>query len=312
MSHRHEQRRAERERRLQSVLARNGGAADRATLLDAGLAPSHIDEFVAVGRVHVRHAGVYVDPALVGSPRTETAAAVLASAGLVSHVSAAAALGYRIELPARPDVSVVRSGVSRLRGVTVHRPRDLALARRRRADGFWVTDAHRTALDLGAVIDDDNAYADLLGNAKGRRLICIPGLWFTLQAHARKGRTGVGALRRYLSDPSVTLPTPDALEARLARVLAGAGVGPIDVERVLTDDGEFLGRVDAYVVRHDLPVEADGWEVHGTPSGLEDDLRRQSRLVIAGRAPLRYTWRTVYERPSQIRADVRAAVRSAA
>ncbi len=288
-------------------MRRHDGAATRAGLLADGLTHHEIDLLVAVGRIRRRHEGVYVDGAAPRSARLETAAAVLATGALVSHASAAALLGYGLDLPTVPAVSVVRSGSARLHGVEVHRPRDLDRCRRRRAGGFWVTDAHRTALDLAAVVTDDDRYFDLVSHAKGRGVVCIPGLWFTLVAHARPGRTGIARLRRYLAEPSVTLPTPDVLEARLARVLVAADVGRVEVERRLTADGEFLGRVDALLVDHDIPVEADGWEVHGTPTALEHDLRRQNGLVLAGRTPLRYTWRTVHREPGRIRREVRVA-----
>ena len=304
-----------RRRHVESVLGRalrsQHGAVRRDQLLAAGLTTGDIDDLLAIGRIRARHLGVYVDRG-APTPERETTAAVLATEALVSHTSAAALLGFGVPLPLEPHVSTGRTVSARLDGVVVHRPLDLDRSRRHRAGGFWVTDAHRTALDLGAVVGSDDRYFDLLARAKGRRLVSIPGLWFTLNAHARRGRTGVGRLRRYLAEPSVTLPTPDVLEARLARVLVAAGVGRIEVERVLTADGQFLGRVDALLADHDQPVEADGWEVHGTPSGLEYDLARQNRLVLAGRAPLRYSWRQVFETPSAIQRDVRAAIGRAA
>jgi very-short-patch-repair endonuclease len=59
-------------------------------------------------------------------------------------------------------------------------------------------------------------------------------------------------------------------------------------------------------------VECDGWETHGTPQALTADLERQNALVLAGWVPLRFSWRTVKDRPGLVATQITAALRAAA
>jgi hypothetical protein len=237
-------------------------------------------------------------------------AACLAVEALVSHRSAAALLGFPIEHPShKPEISLIRTANARLDGVIVHRPCDLELARRHRAKGFSVTDAHRTALDLGAVVRSWSTYETALDWALRNRRVTVDGLWFTLNQHARPGRAGTRRLRRYLSDPSITLPTPGVLEARLARFLTEIDVADrFDVEHRITTDGLFLGRVDAASPAVRVVIEVDGWEVHGSPSALRYDLKRQNQIVLDGWTVLRYTWLDLVTDRARMRREILQAL----
>jgi very-short-patch-repair endonuclease len=59
-----------------------------------------------------------------------------------------------------------------------------------------------------------------------------------------------------------------------------------------------------------IAIEVDGWNTHGTPRALDSDLDRQNGLVLRGWRVLRFTWKQVTQRPDEVAATIRAALRA--
>jgi AbiEi antitoxin C-terminal domain len=129
------------------------------------------------------------------SPQQALRAAAVAAGGVASHLSAAWLWGAPVT-PVDPiDVTVSdRRRSSRVAGVRVHRPTDrldlVAVERR----GVPVTSPLRTLLDVGAVASRE-VVAIVLATFVADDLVTDDALRDGLDRHARRGRSGVGALR---------------------------------------------------------------------------------------------------------------------
>jgi very-short-patch-repair endonuclease len=57
-----------------------------------------------------------------------------------------------------------------------------------------------------------------------------------------------------------------------------------------------------------VAVEVDGWAWHTDPERFRRDRQRQNALVLAGWTVLRFTWHDLTHRPTEMIAEVRAAL----
>ena len=64
-------------------------------------------------------------------------------------------------------------------------------------DGIAVTTPARTLVDAGAVLPIGSV-SRILDRAVGGQLVSLPEVWSAMRAVARKGRAGVGPIRRLL------------------------------------------------------------------------------------------------------------------
>jgi hypothetical protein len=177
-------------------------------------------------------------------------------------------------------------------GVVVHRSADLNHRWITAVDGIPCTVVERTLVDLGAVARL-GVVARALDGAIGRRLTTVAEVRAALDAVARKGRAGVGALRR-LVDERTDAPRPaGVLEARMAALLRAHGVPRAIPEYTVRERGVFIGRVDFAYPELQLAIEVDGFEPHTALDVFRNDRARQNDLVASGWTVLRYVWRDV-------------------
>src|SRR3954454_1759252 len=83
------------DRRIAALASAQHGVASRAQLASLGLTRNEIDNRTAAGRLHVVHRGVYAVGHTVLTLNGRWMAATLATGGVLSHGSAAAAWGFR-------------------------------------------------------------------------------------------------------------------------------------------------------------------------------------------------------------------------
>ena len=67
--------------------------------------------------------------------------------------------------------------------------------------------------------------------------------------------------------------------------------------------------VDAYWPAHNLIVEVDGFEFHGTRQAFERDRRKDAALVAAGYRVVRITWRRLTREAVAVSAQLGALLR---
>jgi predicted transcriptional regulator of viral defense system len=269
-----------------------------------GLSDSAVRMRVAAGRLHRVHRGVYAVGRARLDARGRRMAAVLAcgTGAVLSHRTAADALGLLPSASSRIEVTVPGRSRRNRPGVTIHRSPALRPDDCTQQDGIPCTNPARTLLDLAAVVSaatlaqaieaaerirlfDGEAVTDVLARAAGRPA-------------ARRLRA---ALAAYFGGP---VPTRRELERRALQLFDQAGL-PRPRVNSLVPTGEGPLEVDFCWPDRRLVVEADTFEFHGTRAAFERDRRRDQLLRSAGWAPVRITWRQVNQAPGEVAAAVR-------
>lgn len=275
-------------RELQLRFASQHGLVSREQLRLLGV--SSAVEAERVRRGEWQRAGAKV-VRLAGSPRTPAqrlmaACLEIGPSAVASHQSAAWLWGLLPE-PRRHAVTVARQvWFARPAGVDVHRLSDLP-ARGALRQGIACTDPVRTVIDLAAVCTTDALDAAVDGGLAAK-VFTVVALEREMDRLARKGRRGVGALRRALRRRGfIGAPYPSVLESRVLRLLHQHGIEPVGVEVRLGEGGRY--RVDT-LLDPSVVMEVDGYAYHSSPEQKAEDERRRGRLRLDGFFVLVYTW----------------------
>jgi hypothetical protein len=193
---------------------------------------------------------------------------------------------------------------------TTGRGKQAHIYRRRRFDdleiveknGFLVTSVAQTLGDLGAVCD-----ADIVERAAEYALRKGLAAETSLRAFARDrtaSRHGGPTLRTVLDRrPVGARPTGSDIETICLQVYRRGGVPTPQRQWAVYDTdgtGELIGYGDFGFPPRALITEIDGSETHGTPSGIQYDYSRQSRMEDLGYRFRRFTVADVRDRPKYV------------
>jgi very-short-patch-repair endonuclease len=277
-------------RRETELILREFGAAQqgivtRQQLLARGLTASAIDRLVRIGRLRVKHRGVYqIGPAPL--PRAAERAAALAAGGeaRISHGSAARHNGLL-----RPDhyangveMTMPRGSSRKLKGVRIHRVRDLRDDEVTQVDGIPITTPARTLLDLAEVApsrDVEQAYAAALR----MKLVTPDAMREMVSRHP--AHRGAPLWRQLLAQHDAPAFTRSEAEEKLLELTRSARLPRPELNVVVLGyEVDFLWRKERVV------VEVDGYAFHATPRAFVTDRRRDAELTAAGYRVLRFTW----------------------
>lgn len=292
------------DRRIAALAARQRGVVHRDQLLELGLHRSAITRRIASGRLHVVLPRVLAVGHLALPVGGREMAAMLwrGPQSVLSHTSAAWVLGLA---PASETVhisSAVGGTASRGR-VTTHRLTRLVPADVTVRDGFRITSAPRTLLDLA----DSESAADferLVAEARYQRHVSDRDLRAVAARHPN--RRGAGALSALLDAEREPAFTRSKAERAFRAVLKRAG---LSLPRA---NVPLIGfEVDAFWPEQRLVVEIDGYEAHRGRQAFERDRRKAAALEAAGYRVLRVSWRQIKETPEMVAAVVAAALAQA-
>jgi very-short-patch-repair endonuclease len=267
-----------------------------------------VDRWLESTRLEALHPGVYRFTGTPPVPEQAILAAVLAggSGALASHRAAAwlwRLLPDRLGAPG-PEITVPTPRRPILDGVIVHRSHDLHAERPAWHRGIPITNPLLTMLHLGAVVGVDVLH-DAVELGVGRRLFTVAGLEAVHDRVGRPGRNGAGALRRLLDDRALgAKPADGLLEPRMAGLLRRYRL-PGACFQFEIEIGERTYFIDFAYPDVKLAIEVDGYEQHSSPRAMQRDLERQNDLVAAGWTVLRFTWRDVVRRPSDVARRIR-------
>ncbi|MEX0848465.1 MAG: DUF559 domain-containing protein [Ilumatobacteraceae bacterium] len=276
--------------------------------LAAGSTEANWRRALRVGQLEMVHRGV---ARVVGSPRTReqqiTAAVAAAGPGaLASHRSGAFLWGVR--RPPNDPVDVIvpeRTRRTRLDGVSLHHPRDVADLRAVTRSGIPTTDPLRTVLDLGAVHPAGVQAA--VDHVVRTRLASPRAIRRFLDQHARSGRAGVRPLRTALAHWAI-YDQGDAdsrLETRMAEVRSRYGLPHLTFHAIAAGY-----EVDFLVTGTQIVIECDGHESHGLDRDqFEFDRLRGAHLSAAGFIVVHVTWRQLEHQPRRTAEDILAVIR---
>jgi predicted transcriptional regulator of viral defense system len=294
------------DRALAAIARRQHGLVALHQAMAEGLTADAVRWRLERGRWDRVHDGVYRVAGIPDSFRQRALAACLGIGpeAAASHRTAAVIhdlLRYR-DPPT--EVTTTRLRSPELHGVVVHRLADLHATWVADADGIPVTTVARTLVDLGAVAGLTTVEA-ALDRAIGLRKVALREVRHAMIAVARRGRHGVGKIRRLLEARGVADRPSGIFEARMASLLRNAGLPPTVPEHVVRDahDG-FLAIVDFAYPELRLAIEVDGYEPHAAFRAFVSGHQRDRLLLDAGWEPLHFTWDEVDGHPTTVAAEI--------
>jgi very-short-patch-repair endonuclease len=273
----------------------------------SGLTRSSWYRAIRSGQLDQLHPGVARLHGTADTAEQRIAAAVLAVGmpALASHRSAARLWG--IERPTGDPVDVIVAGRRRLpalRGVVIHRPKDLErLSPPQRRSNIVCTNILRTLLDLGAV--DRAAVPDAVGHAIAHHHITLPTLESVVIQHSAHGRAGIVALRNAVDAWAIdSKPTDSLLETAMQRLIDRCRLPPVEFHPIVCGH-----QVDFRVIGTPVILECDGWAYHGLQrKTFESDRARDADLIGAGWIVVRFTYRAITVHPKPTADRIAAAV----
>jgi very-short-patch-repair endonuclease len=226
---------------------------------------------------------VYTTPAL-----DEARAAAAQVNGVVSHLSAAIAHGWKVKSPPKQPMVTVRRNAH---------PKDTTGIQLSYAD--WashdvvngMTGSVRTVIDCARTLPFDQALA-VADSALRSGKVTREQLEKAAQASRRTGRSRVLRVVREAS-PRAANPFESVLRA-IALDVPGLVVVP---------QGEvgLVGHADLTDERLMIAIEADSYEFHSLPEAFRYDVRRYTDMVRLGWTVVRFVWEDVMQKPEYVR-----------
>jgi very-short-patch-repair endonuclease len=271
------------------------GLVTHAQLVDVGLGPRSIARWLELGRLRVRHRGVYALGHTAEPPFAHEAAALLAcgESAVLSHRSAALVWEFAV-IPSGTAVEVtLTSGQRRSRlGLRVHRTTQLDASDITRRRGLVLTSPARTLLDNAPRLSQ-RGLERTFDDAIARRLLTPASVLAMLARTPGRPRGGWLTSLAAHERPS-SLTRSEAEEALLALVHRAQLAQPLINANVAGYEVDFLWRQERLV------VEVDGYAFHSGRGSFERDHRRDLDLRAAGFGVMRVTWRQIAEQPEYV------------
>lgn len=146
--------------------------------------------------------------------------------------------------------------------------------------GIGVTSIERTLIDV-APLAAESRLEVALEDALRRRLTTAQKILRRL-ADLPINQAGRRRLVDVLARGQGEAPTDSSLEVKLARLLRDEGFPRPIRQKVLDDEGRFIGRVDFVYPERRLIVEVDGFRFHSGRQAFEKDRSRRNALTALG------------------------------
>lgn len=297
---------------LHEIAARQHSSFTAEQATRCGMSPDALFRGVRRKELIRLHTNVF---AFAGSPETwerSMLAACLAAGPLAVASHRAAARIWKLVEPGDEiiEITVPYPLSPELRGVVVHRSRDLVSDQTTVRNRLPVTNPLRSMVDLAAVLPPDKVEDALDAGLRWPSLFSVAAVEATLNQLAGRGRSGAGVLRKVLEDRVLGNAVSDSdLEKRMARLLKKAGLPQAVFHYVVyTPAGLFLAEVDFAYPEIKLVIEVDGFDAHGTPRAMAKDFVRQNGLAPYRWHVLRFTWRQVSDEPEMVAATIRRTI----
>ena len=172
--------------------------------------------------------------------------------------------------------------------------------------GLRTTGVEATLLRLAHELDAE-AFEIACEDARRRKLTSVPALERYLHRHARRGRPGVSALRRTLTELDPKHPARSPLEVMTRRLLISRGLTDFVRELPLEWNGRTYSYDFAFLDRRVI-LETNGRRWHDDARDYEYD---QEKWSVPGRCGYRIvfaTWDKVVRRPADLIAELRTTI----
>ncbi|HET7481904.1 MAG TPA: DUF559 domain-containing protein [Actinomycetota bacterium] len=291
-------------RRCELHAAGNHGVISLRMARGFGLPKDAISRLIKGGRWRRAMSGVYLVNGVEPTWATKLAIAEGSLGGCIFSHRTAGALFELDSVPKGHVEAVTHRSVSRP-GVTLHRLQPDDRPRTVTVQGFAVTRADRTVMDLFAVLP--TAKAELaLEDALRRRLTTLDRLWEEHAAAAGHGRKGCRAfrsalLRRDHRDGSLASRMEAKLLAIARRIEPPRATPQFEVHA-----GGARYFIDLAYPHVKLGVEAHSIKWHLGEAKTKYDLERDRRLKSVGWTMLYYPWDDLHLRSQAVVEEIRA------
>jgi very-short-patch-repair endonuclease len=253
------------------------------------------------------HAGVYLVAPFPLSPDARLLAAVIRAGprAAASHRAAAWQLGLE-GFTSRPFLELyARSGLRQTSGIVVHRTNDLPRSDVAHVGPIPLTNATRTLIDLGSVVDEE-AVEIALESAMSLRLTSISRLQQRLATLGKKGRRGTAVIRKILDrHDHQSAAAQSWLEGKFLR-MAREGRLPTPVRQHLVRTSTGCVRYIDFAYPHcKLGIEVGGRGAHTGPVAEQRDSTRHNELTGCGWRVLYFSYGDVVHRPHHVLSTIR-------
>jgi very-short-patch-repair endonuclease len=195
-------------------------------------------------------------------------------------------LGFDGVDPSVVEISVAGRRRAPMPGIVVHETSDLNASSVTAVAGIATTNATRTLLDLGSVVNDD-VVEQALESALRSGSTSMARIRWELN-RPRRGHHGAAALRRVLEARSEKGgPTESGLETVVATRLRKLGFPAPVRQYVIRDGDEFVARVDLAYPDARVVIEVDSYKWHSSREAWSRDRVREDRVTALG-------WRVIH------------------
>lgn len=281
-----------------ALAAEQYGLVTSTQLAHLGLSRGAISRRIKAGALINVMPGVW---RLAGVPRSwhQRAMAVFLWAGEASAIAGRAAAALHkldgVAMPNAIDVITMRSLKAPRRLVTVRSPIAFPKEDRTTVARIGVTSVGRTLTDLAATATE--AQLELaIEDARRRRLVSREELRTRIE-NIPLNQPGRRRLINVFSAITGTKPAESPLEVRVIRMLRAAGFPDPVRQEVLTDDGEFAGRVDLVYPECRVIIEVQSHRWHDGRQPLDDDSARHNQHHAMGWVVMKATSRMLRGEP---------------
>lgn len=274
---------------LADWLRTHNGVIDRATLLRLGVSRRTVTEMVRRGDLRRIFPGVYHSASVeLGPLQIMTAICLRNPAAIIAFVTAGELHGVRGMRRRTIHVLVPHGHSPVLRGVVVHRCRDVADSDIVvRADGIRLTSIARTLFDSSWLLGEQDASSALEQ--------CLDKKWVTLEEMieiterlAKRRRPGSRQMRRILlSRPAWRAAVQSGLEHRVVSALQRAGLPDPVTQHWITLPNGLRIRLDVAWPASLLALEIDHPFWHDYTEGVRRDKHRDRKAATLGWQTLR-------------------------
>lgn len=287
------------------IASQQGGVIRRDQATEAGFTKDQIDWRVSTGEWRPATKGGYRLIELPGRLSLLRAAASVLPNATVSHYSAAAFHELRGVSRKIVSVTVPSKTTHEFPGVRVFRNDDLDNGHLLTIRGLRTTTLERTIVDLAATLSPRHlelVVDDLLADGRCK----IANLRSLLDSVARRGKPGIGSMRRVLEDRSAGDENRTQLErAGNALLTDGGFVGYRSEFSIPWAQGQ---RFDIAFPAQRIAIEWDSRRWHTQKQAFQTDRERDRLAIEHGWRILRFTWYDLHEAPNSVIETIRVVI----
>lgn len=284
---------------LTAIATRRHGLVDVADMHRLRIERRQQENWVRRGMLERVASGVW---RVAGAPdsweqRLRAGLMYLGDEAVVSHEAAAQLHEFDRTPPDQVEFLAPRSIRRRRLPVgTVHTTGVLPRIDRVRVDGWAVTSATRTVLDLAMLRPDRDRLSAAIDSAVRRRASAPEVLQRRLADLRGPGRWGC----RLVDELTLDAGGESLLERRFLTLMRTSGLPRPTAQRWFHIDGRTVGRADFTYASHRIVVEVSGGKGHSSPSERAKDAQRGNELQDLGWRVYEYTWDDVTRRPTYV------------